>query len=103
QPDGDLHGADPGVAVAVSVMRPKRSVSLLLWFALLAPPGVWVVQFLFGFGSVLSSCRRAGSMWGIPVDTWAVIATVIAAVIAVAAEVAAASVLRSTRGIEDDD
>lgn len=87
----------------MSVMRPKRSASLLLWFALLAPPAVWVGQFVFGMGSVLSSCRRAGGTWGIPVDTWTVIAMVIAGVIALLAEVAAFSVVRATREVEQDD
>lgn len=84
-------------------MRPKRSVSLLLWFGLLVPPGVWVAQFTVGFGSVLSSCRRAGSTWGIPVDTWSIIATVAAGALALLGWAAAFSVWRSTRNVDDTD
>jgi hypothetical protein len=87
----------------VSVVRPKHSTSLLLWFGLLAPPGVWVLQFLFGFGSVLSSCRSAGAMWGISVNGWTIAATAAAGAIALLAWAAAFTVFRGTREVEQDD
>lgn len=83
-------------------MRPPPGRSLLLWFGLFAPPAVWVGQFLLGYGSVQASCRRAGMTWGIPVDTWTIVATVVAASVALLGELAAFTVFRRTREVEDD-
>jgi hypothetical protein len=72
----------------------------LMWFGLLAAPGAWVAQFVFGFGVTQAACGSGGSRWGIPVDGWTAIATGLAAAIAVAGGVAAVAAFRATREAE---
>jgi hypothetical protein len=75
----------------------KRSRELLSWFGLLGAPAAWTLQFLLGFSLSEAACNEAGTRWGVPVDGAAVVATVVAATIAVLAGLAALAVFRETR------
>ena len=75
-------------------------LDVLMWFGLLAAPGAWVCQFVFGFGVTQAACGVGGSQWGIPVDDWTAVATGLAAAIAVAGGVAAVAAFRATREAE---
>lgn len=79
-----------------------RRLELLQWFGLLAAPLAWAVQLVAGFGVADASCARAGSHWGIAVETWEIALTAAAATIAVCAEVSAAVLYRELRGVDDD-
>jgi hypothetical protein len=72
----------------------------LMWVGLLAAPGAWVGQFVFGFGVTQAACGLGGSRWGIPVDDWTAAATGVAAAIAVVGGVAAVAAFRATREAE---
>jgi nitrate reductase gamma subunit len=78
-------------------MSPRRQTRTLLWFGVLGSPAAWVVQFVFGYAVTEAACDAAGTKWGIPVDAWAAIATVVAGVIATLAGVAALATFRATR------
>jgi hypothetical protein len=78
-------------------VSPRRRTSVLMWFGLLGAPAAWVVQFVFGYAVTEAACDAAGTKWGIPVDAWAAIATVVAAVIAALAGAAAVATFRATR------
>jgi len=78
-------------------MSPRRQTRTLLWFGVLGAPAAWVAQFLFGYAVTEAACDAAGTKWGIPVDAWAAIATVVAGVIAVLAGAAAVAMFRTTR------
>ncbi|MFL5819202.1 MAG: hypothetical protein ACJ76S_00765 [Solirubrobacteraceae bacterium] len=78
-------------------MSPRRQTRTLLWFGVLGAPAAWVVQFVFGYAVTEAACDAAGSRWGIPIDTWTLIATAAAATVALASEVAAIAMFRATR------
>lgn len=86
----------------MSAVGPARRASLQLWFALLAPPAAWVLQFLAGFGTVLASCRPGGTVLDLPVGEVTLVATVLAGAVALLAEAAALALFRSTRDVPDD-
>lgn len=79
-----------------------RRLELLQWFGLLAAPLAWAVQLVVGFGVAEASCARAGSRWGIDVETWQITLTAAAATVAVCAEVSVLTLYRELRGVEDD-
>src|SRR5437867_3643725 len=56
-----------------------RRLELLQWFGLLAAPLAWTVQLVVGFGVADASCARAGSHWGIDVESWEIAITPAAA------------------------
>jgi hypothetical protein len=84
-------------------MRPPRRTSLLLWFGLLAPPVLWAIEFFFGLALTDTSCRPAGSTWGIHVNGVTIAMAAGTAAVALLAWAAAFAVFRSTRDAEDDD
>ena len=79
-----------------------RRLELLQWFSLLAAPLAWTVQLVAGFGVADASCARAGSRWGIDVETWEIALTAAAATVAVCAEVSAFALYRELRDVHDD-
>ena len=79
-----------------------RRLELLQWFGLLAAPLAWTVQLVVGFGVADASCARAGSHWGIDVESWEIAITAAAATVAVCAELSALTLYRELRDVEDD-
>src|SRR5205085_11195918 len=79
-----------------------KRLELLQWFGLLAAPFAWTVQLVVGFGAADANCARAGSRWGIAVETWEIALTAAAATIAVCAEISAATLYRELRDGEED-
>jgi hypothetical protein len=69
-----------------------------MWFGLLGAPGAWVAQFLVGYTMTQAACGDAG--WDPPVDGVTLAATIIAALVAVAAELAALKVWAETRPVQ---
>jgi hypothetical protein len=79
-----------------------RRLELLQWFGLLAAPLAWTVQLVAGFGVADAHCARAGSRWGIDVETWEIALTAVAATVAVCAEFSALTLYRELRDVADD-
>ena len=79
-----------------------RRLELLQWFGLLGAPLAWTVQLVVGFGAADANCARAGSHWGIDVQTWEITLTAAAATVAVCAEVSALTLYRELRDVDDD-
>lgn len=79
-----------------------RKLERLQWYGLLAAPLAWAVQLVVGFGAADASCAPAGSRWGISVETWMIALTAVAAVVALSAELSAASLYRRLRGVAGD-
>jgi len=64
---------------------PESPVSPVLWFAVLGAPGAYAAQLGLGYWLVEAQCSPTGEQWGIPLATWAIVVTAIAAAVAVAA------------------
>ena len=63
---------------------PESPVSPIVWFAVLGAPGAYAVQLGLGYWLAQAQCSPTGDRWGIPLDTWAIVVTAIAAAIAIA-------------------
>jgi len=72
------------------------------WFGLLGAPFAWAVQLVVGFGVANASCSAGSSQWRIPVEAWEIALTAGAATVAVCGELAAATLYRELRNVEDD-
>jgi hypothetical protein len=75
------------------------SLRRLMWFGLLGAPLAWTLQFLFGFGLTELACNPGGDR-GAAVDGLTLIATALAASVALLAELSAFKVFRDTRQVE---
>ena len=69
----------------------------MLWFGLVGAPAAWVAQHVIGFGVTQAACDKAGTRWGVPIDTLAIVVTAVAVALALLACVCAALVFRWTR------
>ena len=70
---------------------------LLAWFGVFGAPAAWTLQHVFGLGVTLAACDRAGSMFGIAVDTITIVLTASAAAVSVLAGVSAIAAFRAVR------
>lgn len=73
----------------------------VMWFGLLGPAFAFVLEFVFGFGITQAACSPGGAGWGIPLQTWAAIATGVAAFVAVLGIAAATLLFLRTRQAPD--
>jgi heme/copper-type cytochrome/quinol oxidase subunit 2 len=74
-----------------------------MWFGTLGAPLAWLTQFAIGYWLTEAQCHPTGSQWGIPLRTWAIVITVVAASVAVAAGLTAVALFRGTREADKDD
>ena len=72
----------------------------LVWFAVLAGPAAWAIQFLFGAQFVLARCTAQTSGFGFPVHAISATLAGAGALVGVVAEVVALAVYRATRDDE---
>jgi hypothetical protein len=86
----------------MTILGRTISTAALSWLGVLGAPLAWVGQFLVGFGASLAACAAGGRQWGIPVDGWTLAATVVAAAVAVAGELAAVAAFRATSAAEGE-
>jgi hypothetical protein len=77
-------------------------ISVPMWFGVLGAPTAWTVQFVMGIAFELAQCNASGRVWQLPVDGWALAATVVAAVVAVLAGLSAIAVFQATRDAGDE-
>ena len=75
------------------------SLRRLMWFGLLGPPLAWTLQFLFGYGLTELACNPGGDR-GVALDGLTLVATAVAASVALLAELSAFKVFRETRQVE---
>jgi hypothetical protein len=76
--------------------RRFRSSSLLLWFGLLGAPLAWTVHLVLGYWISEIGCSQGGDR-GLAIDGWTIVATAIAAALAIAAELAAIKTFLAAR------
>jgi hypothetical protein len=72
-------------------------VGVAVWFGVLGAPLAWTLMFVFGMGMTLAACNPGGGPWGIPVETWTIIATALAAAVALLALATSIAIFRDTR------
>ena len=82
-----------------------RRASALMWFGLFAAPFAWAAQHVTGVLLTIGQCHdnAAGPDWQVHVDTWAIVVTAAAALIASLGLLSAVLAWRSTRDADDDD
>ncbi len=74
-----------------------RRLEILQWVGLLAGALVWTGQHVVGYGITEAECSRGGMHWGISNDVWQASLLGAAALLVLAAEAAAVSVVVLTR------
>ncbi len=81
---------------------PRSPVSPLLWFSVLGAPAAWAAQFGISYWVTQAKCSVAGAHWGISIDVWAVVLTVLAVAMALGAGYVAVALFRATEGADLD-
>lgn len=79
---------------------PQSPRSPILWYAVLGAPAAWAAQFAISYWVTEAKCSIAGERWGISVDTWVIVLTVLAVAIATGGGLVALGLFRATA---DDD
>lgn len=82
---------------------PRSPLSPVLWYAVLGAPAAWAAQFGIAYWVTEAKCSVAGTRWGISVDAWAVVLTVLAAAVALGGGYVAFSLFRATEGADLDE
>jgi nitrate reductase gamma subunit len=80
-----------------------RRLSILQWVGLGLGGTVWFAQHIVGYGITEARCDAVGPGWGIQHDLWQAVLMASAAVLVVAAEAAAITVLWRTRTVSYED
>jgi hypothetical protein len=75
----------------------------VLWFAVLGAPFAWGFQFGVNYWISEAQCSLSGPGWTSASHTWAVVLTVAAAIVALAAGLVSVLLFRATSDLEDDD
>jgi hypothetical protein len=79
---------------------PSSPTSPVLWYAVLGAPVAWGAQFAISYWVTEARCSIAGGRWGISVDAWVIVLTILAAAAAAGGWLIAFSLFRATS--EDD-
>jgi hypothetical protein len=69
----------------VSLPRTPHVVTLIQWYAIVAPPLAWTVQLVLGYGFALAACGHGGVSGGIGLHLWQGAAAAVAAIVAAGA------------------
>lgn len=75
----------------------SRRLTLLMWFGLFGAPFAWAAQHVVGISLIEAACNPPSPHWGVPVDSWTIAATAVAAIVAALSAGAAYMVYRSTK------
>lgn len=92
--------------MASSIVRPKSKGSFTLWFAVAAPPLLWITQLAVGGELPEVACSRGytpNNMLGLGIRTFLVIASAVLAVPVVASALMSMHNLRALAAIESRD
>jgi hypothetical protein len=87
----------------VSLPRTSSVVTLIQWFAIVAPPLAWTAQLVVGYGFTIAACGAGGVSGGIGIHLWQGVAGAVAAVIAAGAWAGAIMLHAATGRHEVDD
>ena len=79
-----------------------RRLALLQWLGLFLGAGTWALGFIAGYGFTQAECGAGGARWGIGNDLWQAMVMSVTALCVLAAEAAAVTVVRYTRGVSYD-
>ncbi|HEY7266374.1 MAG TPA: hypothetical protein VH501_01655 [Solirubrobacterales bacterium] len=82
---------------------PSSAASPVLWYSVLGAPAAWVLQFGVSYWVTEAKCSVAGERWGISVDTWVTVLSIIAIGIAAGAGLVALSLFRASREADLSD
>jgi hypothetical protein len=80
-----------------------RRLEILQWSGLLVGALVWAAAHVIGFGTTEASCNGAARTFGIDFHLWEGLINGLAAVVALTAALAAATVLVQTRDVSYED
>ncbi|HEY1594927.1 MAG TPA: hypothetical protein VGF74_06010 [Thermoleophilaceae bacterium] len=83
-------------------MKARRSLELLMWAGIFGAPLAWATQHVFGIGLTLAGCGAGSASWNVPIDSWAAIASIVAAALALGGLAASVLTFRAMRGVEQD-
>jgi hypothetical protein len=83
-------------------MRRLLNLELFQWYGLLGAAIVWAAQLVLAFGLTVARCG-AGGDFGLSLDAWETVLTIVAVMIALLAEAAAITVFLETRSLHHDD
>lgn len=86
----------------IRIKSPSSPVSPVVWYAVLGAPAAWAFQFGVGYWVTQAKCSPAGGMWGISIDVWIVVLSVIAIPFALGGGLTAYGLLRGTEGAGTD-
>jgi hypothetical protein len=87
----------------VSLPRTPHVVTLIQWYAIVAPPLAWTAQLVVGYGFALAACGAGGVSGGIGIHLWQAIAAAVAALVAAGAWAGAIMLHAATGRGEVDD
>lgn len=87
----------------VSLPRTPHMVTLIQWYAIVAPPLAWTAQLVVGYGFALAACGTGGVSGGIGIHPWQAIAAAAAALVAAGAWAGAIMLHAATGRGEVDD
>jgi hypothetical protein len=73
-----------------------------MWAGILGAPAAWTAQHVFGIGLTEAGCSVGSRSWNVPIDSWAVIASSVAAALALAGLVASVITFRALRELGND-
>jgi hypothetical protein len=82
----------------IRIESPRSPISPVLWYAVLGPPLAWGLQFGVGYWMSQAKCSPAGEMWGLSLDTWIIVLSVISIPAALGAGLVALGIFRATEG-----
>jgi hypothetical protein len=80
-----------------------KRAQLLSWFGLLGAPFAWAGMHVTGYALTEAACSPINSGGGLHLDAWTAVVTALAAVTAVAGELAAIVAWRQTRSASADE
>jgi hypothetical protein len=87
----------------VSLPRTPHMVTLIQWYAIVAPQLAWTAQLVVGYGFALAACGTGGVSGGIGIHPWQAIAAAAAALVAAGAWAGAIMLHAATGRGEVDD
>jgi hypothetical protein len=81
---------------------PQSPSSPVLWYAVLGAPIAWGLQFGISYWVTQAKCSVAGDRWGISVDAWVIVLTVLAAALALGGWLVSLGLFQATADDEMD-
>jgi hypothetical protein len=87
----------------MKLRAPTSPTSPVMWFAVAGPPVAWGVQFSVGYWISQAHCSEATAGWSGAGQAWAIVLTVVAASVSLAAGIVAFALFRGTREADHEE